>query len=536
MEIYDKLIYESTVKIVKPIAQQITNRLLKYLNLKNILGDEIYFKDLTEASSNTQTTDHKPKINTNRCDVTMTSQHDPKDIKWNSFDFNHTSSQGLSSNTMRKQFPLFGDKRNNIYLYEYSIPHRLKLDFDIKLANIELIDIAMASIYNKFSTVGIIKYNDLQFKYPLPDIMLLMLHKLFGLKENTVDMTFKEYIDVGSSSRISIIVNRDNLNQKQLNILKSHVFSLGEVEYNYETPDAEKKNQLSNRYSIPFSYTIEFLKPSMLRLMYPIVIDNKPIPKEYIMEEDKNKVLQKDSVYHFPSIIFNKYHEAQDASYEEIYGKYEVVKYPSYDKWIPPYKSRRSLNKYLPIFQGVISISTDTIGNYLTLDIKEDILPLLPETTANFIEETLIYQGNHSKYDYSLLNISVFKDDYILREDKFEINDSFQVFTRDNIIINSIYRVVIGVAVDFSWVNREYIIYGLSQHEYMNYIIIRNAEMLIREQYVTLEEANTGKMTSSGFEINLDDKIILEDNGGLYGLNGTFRVGRFVITPIKFIK
>lgn len=537
MEILDKLIYESTTKITKPIAQQLTNRLLIFIGLKNMLGDEIYFKDYTEASSNTRTPDHKPKINTNRCDVDISINYNPKDVKWGSFDFNHTGYEGLSRNTLRSQYPIFKDKKNNIYLSEYNIPCILKLDFDIKLANVELIDVAMSAIYHKFSTNSVFKYNALQFKYPLPDIMLLSLFRLFKLKDNVDEMTFEEYIKVGSDSQISLVVNRDNLEQKQLNILKTNVFVIGEVEYDYSPPDVEKKNQLSNRYGIKFSYTVEFAKPNMLRLSYPIVIDNKPIPKEYIIK-DRDEVLQDLVGYTHKFVTFSNYYFDKDNLYEAMYGKYEAVKYPTYDRWLLPSNTKNALVKnYLTIFSGILEVYTDEIGNFLEINIEEDILPLLPEVTGNFIKNVLLYQGNNSKYDTSLLNISIFKDEYIVEDYKFEIRDNLILFIIDNISTSSIYRISFNVVHDLSYLSNEYILLALKYYDYMDYIIVKNADWLLANNYITVEERFKPEIVDGAIYIPQNNNINFTNEGEVnHGSNGKFRVGRFIIQPIKFIR
>jgi len=536
MEILDKLIYESTIKIIKPISEQISNRLLIFLGLKDIIKNEIYFKDLSEGTSDTQTKDHRPKTsNLNRCDVTTTAIYDPKEVKWNSFDFNHTGAHGMAYDFLKSKFPIFVDNRNNISLYEYNTPMRLELNFNIKLANIELIDIAITGIYNKFSSSSIVKYHDIQFKYPLPDIMLFMLYKLFKLKDTSEDMTFQEYIKIGSNSQISLVMNRDNLEQKQLNILKSNVFVLGEMEYDYGVPDSEKKNKLSNRYGIKFKYTIEFSKPNMLRLFYPIVIDNKPIPKEYIISsKDRNEILHTDVNYTNPFIVLNKYHDAKNTSYKEIYEKYKLIKYPQYDKWIIPSTTNKFLKeKYIPIFSGILHVSEDNIGNYISVNIKKEILPLLSNVASTFVEEVLLYQKNDSKYDFSLLNITIFRDNFPMELDAFEIDETLNILSRENISKKYIYRIVFNLAYNWDNVNNNYIIYGLTQSNYLDFIIIRNANKLKSKGYITIHEKDS-KMTSDGFVVNESDTISFK--GDFNGLNGAFRVGRFIIRPLRFIK
>jgi hypothetical protein len=144
----------------------------------------------------------------------------------------------------------------------------------------------------------------------------------------------------------------------------------------------------------------------------------------------------------------------------------------------------------------------------------------------------LLFQKDDSKYDFSLLNITIFKNDFLVDVDSFSMDESLNILSRENISKSHIYRVVINLAYDWENINNEYIIYGLTQSDYLDYIIIRNANMLKKRNYITIHEKGSG-MTDEGFKVNDYDTIITE--GDPHGTNGTFRVGRFIIRPIKFI-
>jgi hypothetical protein len=418
-----------------------------------------------------------------------------------------------------------------------------------------------SAIYFKFMNNGVAKYHDIIFNYPLPASILLSLYKLHQLKSNKDEIDFRTYIETMSNSEIGLIADRNNLDQIQLNVLKNNLFILGSLEFDQKI-DEEKRNKYTNRHDVKFTYHIEFSRPHLVRLEYPIIISNNDIPLSLVTNKNSDEWLQNYyDQYEHPFIIYNKYYNYVTDIKRNAYKKYAPLILPNYDEWkIRPYMNNRIYKDYLVIFQSTLAIDNDDIGDYISLDIREDIFPVLDNDAMKlFIEEMLVFQSEASNKTEALLNISIFKDDNLVDPGKYTIDDNLYIKIRDGIDKEAIYRITLNLAIDYERINEQAIIKGLD-YEYNDLIIMKNLHQLeamkiieiidIRKddfesqeidsftesnQEEIIVKANNIPLTKTAISKTITPGYTLKMKGIEYGDQTTFRIGRFILRSRKHI-
>lgn len=540
MEVVDKLIYESTVKIIEPISEQVSRKVLDFLGITDFFKDNIYLSsDYTTITKYTKD-NRRPKINENRCDIVFVPNYNPSEVKFSFLDFRHASAYGLAYDTLVYEYPIFQDPKDNISLYEYNLPCSIDLEFSLKLKSIELADIVVSSLYHKFENGSVVKYHDLQYSYPIPDIFVYIMYKLYRMKDFKIRVPFKDYLKIGSNSSIDLLVDRNNLNQKQLNILKTQVYALGIPEIDLSPPEADKKNQVPNRFIVNFKYTIQFAKPNLLRLMYPLVINNQPIPEEFINKtKDPDEKLCKSNVSVVcPFKPFNNYFNFEKEAAKNIPVKYATKKYPEYDKITAIYDYTFLHKKYQPIFQGILEVEkgNNPTTPFITLDLKNDIFPLLSEEQQKLIEDLIKIQGISTFKFSSGINITLFTNSTIIEPSKIEF-DGNKLFIYDRLDPNATHRVSINLRKNLKFIDQNIIYTFLDHHEYTDVILQSNFTYLLNQNYIEIVESispENGNFLTKTSDVKLS-KIYLgtPTKGVRHGPYAPFRIGNFLVRTIR---
>ena len=493
MPILDTFIPETTKQIINPVSEQIGHKILEILGLKQLFQNSFFPKsEATDTSDSSKFKDEKDnmRLSKNRCDMFITPNYNPADTAWNVFRSKDTDIHASTKRGTFGEYPIFYDKKADIFLNEVSVPCSVELNFKMKLKSIELADLVSSTIYSKaMSTGSVYDYNDIIFTYPIADKTLIMLYKMFSMQDILGDCTFPNYLKIGSNAAIDILLNRDQLEggPKEVIIKRTEVDVLGKMEYGADTPDGEKVNKIVDRYTVEFKYIFQFGKPSLLRLQHPIMINNKllgsglvrkPVP---MGDPTKKK-------YH-PNININKFYVGKTKRVN-LRKSYPLIRYPDYDEWIPASStSIGNYNKYMPIFIGVLAVTVDqTTGNQsLYIDIKKDIFPIFDPLLVLELTETVKLSDRVSVLRREdIFNISVFSNNNVVSFNNLDLSEDLFLNVNTNIDIMRVYRLVISIIIDINILPAKHIYYMLDHPDYFKYFLEDNVDYLQRNKYINI--------------------------------------------------
>jgi hypothetical protein len=490
MPTLDTLIPESAKQIVNPISELISRRIIRSLGLTELFKGNLFIYTTGNDSSKFKDSSGNVRVSKNRCDVTVEPNYNPNDTIFDTFttkdkDIHMGSNRGLFGET-----PILRDKRPNVYLYEVSVPCSVELKFKMKLKSVELADLVSTSIYAKaMSSSTIYNYNDVEYNYPLADRLIMMLYKVYKLQDD-LTMTFQEYLKIASGDAIRILVNRHQLDSgnKELVIYREMTNVLGVLDYSADPPDEdERNNKVVDRYSVEFNYKFQFSKPSLLRLKFPIMINNQLFGSSLIKKAYTHN--DPDKVRTHPNSVINEFFMSKN-QVVSLKKAYPLTRYPDYDDWNhTPAMHHRYANQYQSVFKGILAVEVDPNDATLSLgvDIPNDIYPLLPTELANAIDEltTLEDKINVLKRE-SIFNIAIFSNDNLMTYDNINITDDLVLSVIDRISITKVYRIVISLVVDITILDAKYIYYMLNNPDYYVSYLEYFAQYLERHGYITI--------------------------------------------------
>lgn len=495
MPIYDVIVTEVTKQCIEPISEQIAYRLLDILGLRSIFNNKLFFLSDDLQINTYEDSDDNQRILDNRCDIEIIPGYNPLEP---AFDMVNGRTVDLHQYMKRwtfDEYPVFTDSRANIHLYEVAVPCSIELKFSAKVKSIELSDTINMMLFAKGLSNGTVHdYNDIHFTYNLPDSFVQLMYKMYKLQRDLVaEMTFEQYLTVGSNSGITTLVNRSRLgDDKELIMERNNSKVLGKLVYEGDKHETEDFNKVSNRYVINFSYIYQFAKPSILRISHPVMVYNSLIDGQYTGKEKMMHYGEGAQIH--PERSINKYFLKHNKSQVKLDETYPFVQYPHYDDWMrSPAMYPDIITKYQTLFIGLMVVHEDEITKKLSLsvDIEAEIFPLIkPEISAELVK---VINMNTDKDPFqvkedifrrlSMFDIAVFCNDAMLKFERLTLNNLTLTVSGD-LDLAKCYRIVISQIRDIRILNPVYIYYMLENPAYYEDFLAFNMQYLINTGYV----------------------------------------------------
>ena len=540
MPILDFKIPEQT-RIIEMVSDQIARRLLSIMGFWQVFKDGFFVMNEINKSANFNTGDNHKRISDNRCDVLIVPNYNPlqpalEGGKGSDVDANMTTRRWMSGTL--GEYPIFSDTRSNVYLYEVNIPTSIELEFTLKVKSIEIADLIATALYAKGLTGNSVNdFNDIYFQYGIPDRAIILLHRIFSLQKDLEQYKFPDYLKVGSNDRISLLVNRDNIETgpKQLIIQKTGVHVLGRLENDGNKPEGESVNKSVDRLSLTFRYVYQFGRPIIMRSEYPIMVNNEMIGERFIRKPLAMNIGDEGQRY-YPLKTFNRLLLHQYKNSINLEKSYPFIQFPESDDFKPGSNMYKSFNSnYQHLFIGLLSIDVDpTNGSFsLSIDIKNEILPLLETRISDEITKVFELDYNADQFQkrtdllrrLSIFSISIFSNENLVEYNQLELNDDFLLTVNAKLDISKRYRIVISQAKDLRIINHFYIWHMLNNTEYYGDLLSSHFQYLVENNFIrVLREDPTGKtsiVTGNGIKTSSS------------GPHNSFRLGRFVVIPTR---
>lgn len=187
-------------------------------------------------------------------------------------------------NNRRNYYSLIKDEEHGIYMY--SIPSRIKLNFNIniRVETVMYMHNLMHSIRSKFETNGFEFINNVNLQTEIPKVMMINLAQTLGLDLSTVEgrTEFNSYLSKNSYHGIEENINMSSGN----NMYAYNYFSNILVNYpELVSGDKNVKNLVVEDCLVKFMFSMELWIPNKYLLELP----NNRTEIQEVLEEDNSK-------------------------------------------------------------------------------------------------------------------------------------------------------------------------------------------------------------------------------------------------------
>ena len=516
---YDTSIPNLATFVINPIVEQTTINILKYLKIYKYFNNNIYYHSRIQGADefDNQKTKHKKSSITNRIDVNIVPIYNPQNTKgdMNLSKFIHTN----NSTSNKSVYPIFADTKYNIELIEFNAPFNIQMVYKIRTES-ALADEVMYTLYNSITSIGKSIYTEIEYYYPIPPMIVIILHELYKLMDYTyVDenneiqpIPFQGYIQTCSNTAIDIMTNRYKSSIKQLCIMKDQNYTLGTFEYSMDQWEPNKENKLLLTGDLTFTFTIQFAMPSFLRLRYPIVINNKYLDKKFIKTSRINYMQPLDVPTSFINEAFDKYYvNIRDHNKQVLSNPPEIV-YPSEDEWIVPLDTDNNITSHTQrIIQGILEPQFDVQDSmyYVSLNLDQDLYPILDENQFDELKECIKYFFTKENWTdvithrcplccYLFANNDKVHYDYIELIHN-ESNESIIQYKNSLITTYKIYRILIGLNTDYYKYDAKYILDLFKYPKIFGAIIVTNINRMVADGFVELIDASVYEKYKLGY-------------------------------------
>ena len=440
---------ELTTHVFLPVIEETAHRILRTLNLTEVIGDQIFIDTGFTAHSFTDGIDKHATFGPQAFRVEANIQLNPTSQKLDFYTFHHTAAYGIDRNTFRDPFPIYYDKENSIRIVEMRSPVSIMMNCELTLTSKELSWQAPQMIFNAFETGAVYELNDFVYDYPVPNNILSILYSFWKMdrrKGAQAHIKFMEYLNRNTQHGWQRRKHRDpKKNQWEIVVPVYDLQTIGMLEYSDDKPQPQMENKLPVGYSIPFVYTVQFAMPTLNLLHYHPVYNNQLVSPRMISSGTPKRFNNMEESRR--SIDLQRYYECPKLG-KQVYA--QALRSPEYDDWTVPAHS--IMHKF---HQEAFFISCVTVDENETLetdlDYSQDFDPTFK--LRDWVKEVLYQQGEESVEPSALLSVRLYRDNRVLLpyEDYRFTEDLHVKFKAVNLF--SHYRVVFSEAMNWKYVH-----------------------------------------------------------------------------------
>lgn len=474
MPIRDLLIVESSSAILEPISQQMVYTILSRLGLRYTFENNIYItNDYTKPSITSDDDSHNALISKDRCNVKMEVVWNPTEVKWDINSFNLTQAYGIQGSTDKTLVPVLIDPQIDVYVVEQQVPCSMTLSFSLQFKNRESAFMAISAITNTSFRDSIINTHNLSYNYPITNELFICLHEIYKLRKNSMNQGFWTYLTRCSRGGTQYLQQRTG-DKVELVVKRQDIRAIGVLEHTQSAPTVEEQDRGIDRFIVEFTYTLQFARPDVLRLSFPVVINNQLVPNWMLpppIESELAKVtaiLQERSIFGY----------LQSTSLKPSL----VVRRPEYDDFKPPIQPI-TCNGFREFFNAVVLLD-DTPTTTI------DLLNLGFHTQLHdTVVQIMKLQGSSVFETTGLINLMVYCNDIPVDQSLLSIDENLvlTIAMQDRL---RRYHLVISEATDLNLIDSKWFRTLIEYRTFFPITIIRNLQILIEKNFCYIDHHN----------------------------------------------
>lgn len=527
-------ISELTTHVFLPVIEETVHRILRTLNLTDVIGDNIYIDTGFTSHSITSDIDKNAIVNTQGLHVEANIQMNPNSQKLDFYTFHHTTAYGIDINTFRNQCPIYYDRDNQIRIVEMRSPVSVMLNCELTLMSKELAYSTPQKIFNFYENGAVYELNDFAYDYPVPENILTILYGLWKIdrrKGAVAGKKFMEYLQMHTDNGWQKRKHRDK-KEWEIVVPVYDLQTLGIFEYSDDKPNAEQENRLAIGFTIPFVYTLQFALPTLNILHYHPVYNNQILPERMIVHGTAKRF--NNIAESRKGIDLQRYYERPQIGCSNYPG---IIRSPEYDDWSVPAASPVLTYNQEPFFISCVTVDeNDTLST--DLDYSGDFDSSFK--IKSWIKELLYQQGEKSVEPNAILNVQVYRDNrrLIPYEDYTFTEDLHVKFKAVN--LDSHYRVVFSECIQLSKIHPQWYPLLRKFYPFLNATLRSHIRTNIEHHGNWYDPAwgrNTKyiRVLANGWIVNDKNKPIIHISQSTYpkemnyGNSSTYRITRYDI-------
>lgn len=442
-----RVVSESMIHIIEPIADQSLRFVIGRLGLSGLMEEIQIVSDFRDVSKATD--DNKnAKLIDYRVRAKLNPSVNPTNNKWDGYktaiDLGNGNAIVRQEDVTRKKRPwtgndftgrdysIFHDEDLFVDITEWNVGSTLSMEVKMDFHDLTPAQDALSAIFATFTNGDMIGYVPVQYDYPIPEDIQLVLKKIYWMSDmEKSNEAYAEWLNKKSIGFLSWNTNRNNINVRELVGLKNNTQALFLIECSQDQPEVG-----NNRFTVNFNLTVQYSRTNRLIMDYPIIINNQLLPFDYVPCTKEERQMNRGP-FMWQNSAVNLYWHQQYKRDNPI-----PAMYPWWDKWELPYHSIIAKKGFRPIFIAAITLDdVDDPEGVTILDLKEglpgytlrdDLLQML----SKLKDRALHFAGTY-------INVAVFAHDYQVNPNLVEFDGRYlKLLSRQK---GSIYRLVISI-------------------------------------------------------------------------------------------
>lgn len=484
MPMHNIPITEITDNVTDRVARQIADAVLIRLGVRDLVVDDFYFKTDSKGASLAVDRDSNINLTRTRCDVVAETIMNPKLTKWNIHSFKYVQAYANTVRSVGDFVPLFSDKVADVYVNEHFVPCTVKLNFTLQFKNREDAYMLSDSLTQNYDGEGTVVAHDVTYAYPLSMGLAAPLMEVYKLRKSLhPTLPYLAYLQAGMANVLTVETNRDAIAPgaepaKQLMIKRQVLSCIGQMDYDQERPEVVRIMQTSDRYSVTFTYYVQFARPAGLRLYHPVVIENQLIPDSLVPHlEPTNEIAVLEGILQEKSLT--KYlREVR----KELDPSILLVRFPEFDDFALP---RSRIIDYTFLHHIIAAFTLEDTGDTTTLPLSD----LDGITFHPVVKEIMLKHGQELFGATGLFNFTAYANDGVIDPSRLTLNPDFSVTIAATDRMKR-YHFSISEAQDMQYVDPKWLDLLLEYRWYFPATIVKNLQRLVDEGLYHIEYGN----------------------------------------------
>ena len=413
------------------VARQAFNEFTERAGIAGYFKNNINYNSLGTSVSGSNDIGGLPLMQQNRADIAIQYNFGLLEQHYEVGKTSDEYQQSLSHLNHANYKVIFTEPLDRISIIEYDRPLTITLSCVLFLNDLVSATDVQQRLQSIF-TNGVITH-DIMYSYFLPPNVYVRLYELYKFAGND-PQDFMAHIAKFSGDRIMKTVNRHDNSDSALSVKKTKTGIVSSIEPIQGTPTPVGNENSPDMYEMSLSINTQLSMSNLIGISYPIVIDNKLVPREYITLKDTHIFTPPNTTHPYFSV--DKYINLLK---DEMTVPEKPVHIPWYDKWTPPVI--KIMHKYKPFFISVVLLDNIADDNAFTdIDLDGDLggVTLIP-SVVNAIRD----QGDSSLYLIENINISLYRNDIMVEPSTLEFvnGTTLRIHNRNT---NGVYRLVIS--------------------------------------------------------------------------------------------
>lgn len=448
MLISSSTISENIIHVWKPLADQMSRKVLQDLGLLHYMKNHIYINSsYTGPSKSWRDIQTRHAIlNEPGMTVNIKFNSNPIGLKYTSASPGQHMDPAIHRRDALIAHPLLYDPATRIHVIEREQPCMLEMEcaltFTDRVVAFDAVTNMMSTyVRGELLTVTNFSYD---YKFPVPLLNeLYVLARLSGVEKGKV----MDWITKYSHGKMKLITNEYAPGKHHEMVVHREPYEiLATIDYNPDEPTVEGVGTSADTVTLSFNVTMQFGRVNMLYLKYPIVINNELVPQQLVHVERSDAYGRLIRYLKHPYL-------SMDGIYQGAKFLYRMpTRQPWYDNWLIPDYTRHKFEKAEPFFIGVFTLDNTACTScqdkckcdccpcrFTTIDLWEDIEPYrLRDHVKKFFQE----HPKECLLPDAHFNLSVFADD-VQVDPKHLVFDGRYLKFPNTMGANRIYRLVL---------------------------------------------------------------------------------------------